>query len=363
MPTPTDNFESRLDPTGEASVSAAELLQMVTLLKPKTSRWIGYVGSSAPDTTNNPELLQGIWLDNTTPTNVQAKYHNGTAWGALPVATGSISVATQIIDNIITLAKLAASDLAGKGSYVLRAKANESGYELIATSSLFTDNTLPIAKLVKGTDRYYLRSTATGVAWEASSLATDINALTDTINPNALQTGGVTARVLQTNSAGQVSYVVASDIFNSLGGLVITKLNPGTGNAGKFVKVNSTGDAMEFSAVGGLTAWSHTQVTFTTGSLKLQQTHSLNKLPMTWQLMLICVTAEGGYGIGDMLHGTSFFRNTDGAPAIQTSADLNSFYLNWDTGSSSVLIWNKATNASFTITPANWAYQFRAIFP
>lgn len=359
----TNNLTAGLDPTGEASLTASELLQMIQLAAPTSTRWIGYVGSSAPNTTDNPELIRGIWLDNTTPTDVQAKYHNGTSWVALPVAAGAVSSAAKIADSIITLAKLAASELSGKGGYLLRAKSDESGYELVAASSIFSNNSLPVAKLTKGTEGYFARSGATGVEWAQINFATEINALTDQINPNVLQSGGVTNKVLQTNSSGVVSFVTASDIFNSLGGLAIEKLNPGTGNANKVVRVKADGSAFEFSSISGqLTPVYIAAQTIPASDATLTFVHNQGKKPVMVQGFMVCTATDNGYAEGDRIPIDQICQDSDGLNFIGLRVDDTNVYAIADWNSQPLKIRDASTGDVVNFTQGKWNLLINCIF-
>lgn len=360
----TNNFTAGLDPTGEASLTASELLQMIQLAAPTSNRGILYYNSSEPNLTDNPELVRCIWLDTTTvPPIPKVRNTSLNSWVVLPISAGAITAASQITDSIITLAKLAASEATGKGSYILRANAAGDGFELVAVTSIFSDNTLPIAKIVKGTTGQLLRSTPSGVEWATINYATEINALTNTVNLNVLSTGGLTNKVLQTNGSGVVSLVTATDIFNSAGGLPITNISPGTGNAGKYPKVNAAGTALEFAAIGGITTWTHAPVLLTVSStLAVEQAHSQGKVPFMWKVLLICETSDLGYATGDQVELSSCGQDGDAQNGITTYADTTKIYMRLDTSSNAPMLRHKTTGTVTAITPASWKYQFNALF-
>lgn len=346
----SNNFISRLDPTGQASLDASELLQMIELAMPEDNRFIGYYSPTEPNLTDNPELVRSIWLDTTTvPPTPKVRNTTLNSWVSI---TGGITDASQITNSIITLAKLAASEAASKGTYILRANAAGNGFELVDPTTILTANTLPIAKLLKGTDGQIPKSTATGVEWYTVNYATEINALANTVNLNVLATGGLTNKVLQTNGSGVVSLVTATDIFNTVGGLPIASISPGTGNAEKTVRVNSAGNALEFVTDPSrlvVTQLADTAMVTTAGT----QTIAHNRANILWaKVCLVCLdnTNAQNYAYGDV---------------VDTSS-LSSRTIRWDTANVYITLstdyplyfWHRTTpNSAPELEPSKWRYR------
>lgn len=93
------------------------------------------------------------------------------------------------------------------------------------------------------------------------------------------------------------------------------------------------------------------------GSLTLA--HGLGAQPKKYQAFLKCLTAEGGYSIGDETHVKDYDTNSNGdGHGCQIVPDATN--LNIRFGSYRLNILNKTTGQNFVITPANWAAIFRA---
>lgn len=96
--------------------------------------------------------------------------------------------------------------------------------------------------------------------------------------------------------------------------------------------------------------------TMTSGALT-NFTHGLGAIPKIVTFELVCLTAEFGYSIGDIIEWyPSFFSTGAEMPSVTKTSTQVQVRL----GSSPPKIGNKTTGASQTITVANWNYRVRA---
>lgn len=92
------------------------------------------------------------------------------------------------------------------------------------------------------------------------------------------------------------------------------------------------------------------------GSLTLA--HSLGAMPTLVQVRLKCLTAEGGYSIGDEVIFNSGDQNAGrGCSIVPDATNLN---IRYGSAANTFNVNNKTTGASFAITNANWAAIFKA---
>lgn len=237
------DFSSGLDISGLTSVTQAQLMQMVNQLAPLSN--IGGIiwGSTTPDVVGNPRFARYIWID-TTATPATIKVWSGAAWVPGSIGTGSISLATQIADNIIPFSKFLKSE--ATANQVLHKNSTNTAFEFVAPVSLFAAgdiavNKLSIAGAVAG---QFLRYTAAGgVSWNTYDPTGDVSALP--VNKLAV---GSASQILRINpTTGLAEWVSNDDATSSLlapgGGLVginVSKLAASGSASGDLLKSNGT---------------------------------------------------------------------------------------------------------------------------
>ncbi len=87
-------------------------------------------------------------------------------------------------------------------------------------------------------------------------------------------------------------------------------------------------------------------------------THTLGYLPTLYQFEAVCLAAEYGYSIGDVVHPFASYSNTGLVP-ISTWASTTQVGINTDaTNPSLISAYVKNSGLPTTLTAANWAYRF-----
>lgn len=138
-PSPYD-FVPGFDPTGQSSVTFAQLFQMVQQAVPNADRGIILYGNSSPDLTGLDRLTRYIWID-TSDTHYSIKSYmpdhpSGPGWYSGALSVSSILTA-QIADNQVTLAKLSTSG--GSALQIARINASGTAWEFIDTPASPSD--------------------------------------------------------------------------------------------------------------------------------------------------------------------------------------------------------------------------------
>jgi len=138
-PSPYD-FVPGFDPTGQSSITFAQLFQMVQQAVPNTDRGIILYGNSSPDLTGLDRLTRYIWID-TSDDHYSIKSYmpdhpSGPGWYSGALSAGSILTA-QIGDGQVTLPKLSISG--GSALQIARINAGGTAWEFIDTPASPSD--------------------------------------------------------------------------------------------------------------------------------------------------------------------------------------------------------------------------------
>jgi hypothetical protein len=94
-----------------------------------------------------------------------------------------------------------------------------------------------------------------------------------------------------------------------------------------------------------------------TASGSLTLAHGLGRRPISIEYILRCVTAEGGYAIGDEAFVTINDRTGQG---LSLYPDATNIYVKYYLAANTFTIVNATTNGTFDITNANWRLVVRA---
>jgi hypothetical protein len=91
--------------------------------------------------------------------------------------------------------------------------------------------------------------------------------------------------------------------------------------------------------------------------------HNLNVVPFLVEFSFVCLTAEGGWSVGDVVHRGNWYQNSSGSDISvgifwygETTTQVT-----FGLGSSALLLPNKTTGLRFTATAANWRFVARVI--
>lgn len=183
-----------------------------------------------------------------------------------------------------------------------------------------------------------------------------IAGLTSAANTIPSFTGSGTATLLTTGtSSGNVPLVGTASSTESLAGLAELATQAEV-NAG----IDASRIVTPATLQGKITAeqFESSEQTITiAGSLTLA--HGLGVKPKKYQAFLKCLTAEGGYSIGDETDVKDYDTNDNG-PGHGCQIVPDATNLNIRFGSFRLNILHKTTGADFVITPSNWSAIFRA---
>lgn len=87
--------------------------------------------------------------------------------------------------------------------------------------------------------------------------------------------------------------------------------------------------------------------------------HELDTAPIIIVVQLICIAAEGGYSIGDVvLHSTSSQSAT--TEGVQITIDTTNLFITYGSNATVFDILNKITGVSFDATNVNWKLRITA---
>lgn len=202
------HLKEGFDPTAEACITTAMLLQMIRNAQPYPSQGFIIWSASAPDVVTNPELEDFLWGEISGGNRTQnIYYYNGTSWELIPL---------ELLDGSVTLAKLS---LAGTTPYYI-IQVNAAGTQLVWTSipSAIQDNTLPAAKLLVTDNNNRVMTSIAGT--KSFQLFADfLNALADNTLPIAKMVRGgaaATKNFLATLADGSAVEWTTLDIANIL---------------------------------------------------------------------------------------------------------------------------------------------------
>jgi hypothetical protein len=115
-------------------------------------------------------------------------------------------------------------------------------------------------------------------------------------------------------------------------------------------------DGTGWRTVSGRWRFISSALTPTSGGTSGNIAHGLGVTPVNVTAQMTCVTGEGNFTAGDILHlgliGDAASPGVTGLTIVKDATNLQVL-----TGSNSIVIANKTTRASFVITAANWAVR------
>lgn len=309
-----------------------------------------------------------VWL--VPSTGAMYVYKSGTGWVSIFSAIPANTITTAMLqDHAVTLAKLSVSG--GAIGNTIRVNAAGNGFEFVDPNTMIT--ALPVGSIAGGAVGafQFLRSSSGAVAWQDFDSAFLLTIFGNNEIPlNYLAWGGAN-KVVSMNSAG-TGLEWASVISKITDGtLPVAKLAPETGNALKSVRVNAAGNAFEFYTPATATTPSIETKTDEIASLpaagsSTNKAHTLGGFPTTVLGGIVCVTADSGYQVYDMLDIGAVKYNSgsgsaDFSEVYQYNFDSTNVTLTCVSSGASKLIANKTTGAVGTFTPGNWKFRFTAV--
>lgn len=336
------DFNSGLDPSSLASLTQAQLLQMVQQIAPLSN--IGGIitgagpsqaaslaqGTQGPSVTNNPRFARYIWLNTFALPPVPYYYDGAGNWISSTVAAGSITNA-----SISATAEIAVSKLGDGGANEIIVTAGDGvTVQWSSVNALLTalTDSVPLTAIddSAASSGSFLRSIAGAVTW--SSLATVISAIQSGLTPVApstIITPGANNTFVGTNGAGTVVSDTIDNIASN-GAIGLGKLNQGGAALGdlmywdgsSWVKVTPS-----LNLTNGITI-STTGITgaINMGSATLTENfaHGLGATPRLVRAVIRCTAADAatGYAIGDEID-VSAWEEITGADAAGITVTTN----------------------------------------
>ena len=362
-----------LTPTLGAGVALIE--QAIELATTTSYRGLVIYSDTTPTTSGEPSGYptgwyewhkRCLWLK---PSTGEIFRWNGTTW-ALSVAKPG---AGTIVGSMVASATLEISKLkpdAGQSLKLIRVNLGESAFEYIAAADAFAANALPISKL-DGTSAgsYVLTRSAGSKSWTLFDSATVIALFGSNEFPIDSLARGSALQVPMVNAGGTA--ITWSSVVAGIadGALSLAKLDAVVADAGKYLRRNPTTGVVESVALSTPVVPNIQQVTNEITSLPAagaatNSAHGLSAIPTFVTGFLVCVTADAGYAIGDVVELSSI-----GVTGISGSYNYAGGYFFSFDGTNVTLTANDATTRKIlhktngsqqTFTTANWKFRYTA---
>lgn len=377
MPTAEEQvFTGGADLTPTFGANAALIEQAIELATTTSYRGLVIYSDTTPATSGEPSGYptgwyewhkRCLWLK---PSTGEVFRWNGTTWALAVAKPGSNTIGTAaLIDNSVTIAKLNPST--GQQYQVIRVNAGETAFEYIDASDLFGNNEIDIAKISGSSlGSYVLTRNATSKAWTAFDSATIINLFGANEFPVDSLARGSAMQVPMVNSGGTA--ITWSSVVAGIGdgALSLAKLQPVVADAGKYLRRNPTTGVVESVALTTPTTPNIQQVTneiatLPTAGTATSSAHGFTSIPTFVTGFLVCVTADAGYAIGDVID-----LNSIGVTGISGSYNYAGGYFFSFNATNVTLTANDATTRKIlhktngsqqTFTAANWKFRYNAV--
>lgn len=376
-------IKAGLDLSPLSSVSQEQLMQAISGSTPLPNIGFTIISTTRPDITNNPIMINFIWLDITDPANVILKRYiaNRTvlvdadaSWETFGVANLSVltaMIATRSITGGVDLTrmKLNSDYSASLGSiyYLIRVAANGKDIEAVSLDTALADGggvALARLALAGAGAQKYLGISAGALAYKYLDPANDISAaLANQIPVSTAIAPGTALYLLRTNAAGTAAEWIAPSDASFITTLAqIAAGGAATNDIIKFNGVNWVKVTPGLEIVGGSAL--NNGVVSTTGAGDLTvNLHSftgfgVGTAPRLVSVVLKCVTAgDGTYAVDDEVGVDALSDETaDGQSAASVIIDktaTGNILVAFEGGATRTLP-AKAGGARTTITNARW---------
>lgn len=377
MAVPSDKWTYVFDPGANLVPSlgpyASAIEQAIILATPNANRGMVIWNASVPQVTGQPTgyptnwyafQARCLWID----PDGNARYYNGSVWNHVVARPGVNSISnTMVVNGTLTISKL--NSTGGSAGNIIRVAAL-GGFEFVTPIAAINANELPINRIFSPASGTQLFRSINGVKdWATFDSALIVGALADNVvGVNKLLRGAALQVPMVAADGNSVAWtsVLAGIADNAI---PLTKIAKSVGDAGKYLR---------YAPDGTLTAGvpvTETRSTKEITTLPSQGssstiTHGLTGVPQIVCGYMVCVTADAGYSVGDVvpIHQITLdFNQTgdippDGATAYQFSFDDTSLYLTRTASAANALVvYNKTTGANHTFIPANWKFRFTAL--
>lgn len=376
MPTGDDYLlDAGADLTPTFGAHAAQITQALELAVPNSYRGVVIVSETTPTTTGQPSGYPTNWyawqkrcLWYKTSTKELFAF-DGTTWALVKATPANGSVGTaQLADGSVTIEKLGVG--AGQQYQVQRINAAETGLEWIDAVELFGANEIAISKLSDSSVGYFvLTRNGPTKAWTQFDSATLLSLFGSNEIPVDYLAHGSALQVPMMNAGATA--VAWSSVVASIadGALPLAKLDAVVADAGKYLRRNPITGVVESVALAAPSTPNIQQVTNEITSLPAagaatNSAHGLATIPTFVTGFLVCVTADAGYAVGDVVELSSI-----GVTGISGSYNYAGGYFFSFDGTNVTLtandaatrkILHKANGSQQTFTTANWKFRYTA---
>lgn len=306
------------------------------------------------------------WIAPTT--GIMYAYKAGVGWINVATNIPANTVTTAMLqNNSVTVAKLWVPNNVADAGKALVLDAGGANWLIADAITGRADGSIPVAKLTPGVDGDFLQTVAGITTWAAVTS----NQLNDLLHPTGqlgqLSTDALSMdqwlplNVFRVDSTGEYAEAVEPTEIFQANSIDIVKISAGTGNANKYVRVNSSGTGLEFN-VGPTTTTTITKsvstaLTIPAAGATVSFTHGLGASPTQYQCDFVCATANNGFVAGDKLPYLSV--------SIGSGVELAGYQLTTDattvtltqqdnTLSSARTMLNKTTGLSVNFVQAQW---------
>lgn len=385
------DFLAGYDPSGDAQISGALILQAINQIEPLANIGGIVYGDTAPDVVSNPRFSRYIWLDSTSDRPVMKLWDDvALNWSASTIAAASI-IATMLADYAVSV-------LNGSGNPKIAYRQNATADATKANNVLCLD----------GSGQYV------NVATVISLIAAGA------LNLNKLDISGITAGdLLYKNSSGALAGIAPASVFSiAAGSVALTSIqDQGVGTLNYLLRIQldangrytpATVTNSDKDAASGLfpdnsikterlysagaanrdtirfdgTNWVKKTPVYlapTSGGTTLPDpvnggiltvAHGLGAVPRTIKALLVCNSTDVGYAVGDTVDASSVICLTEAAEQIvglTLYADATTIGLVCCDGSaggggtaSRYRIMNKSTFIRATMDHTKWDVYFYA---
>lgn len=387
------DFIAGYDPSGDAQISGALILQAINQIEPLAHIGGIFYGDTAPDVVSNPRYARYIWLDSTSDRPVMKLWDDvALNWSASTIAASSI-IATMLADYAVSVLngagnpKIAyrqnATADATKANNVLALDAAGQYVNVATVISLIANGALSLTKLDISaiTNGYVLYKNSSGVLAgidPASVFSVAAGSLPFTsIQDQGVGTLGYLLRIALDANGRYTPVAVTNSDKDAAGGLF-------PDNSIKIQRLYFTGaaarDKIQYDSVGNWlkktpfygapTSGGTTVPDPTTGALLLAahglQLNGVAAVPRTLKCFLVNNSTELGYAVGDIVDAQALMTVGSGGEArvgVAVHADATNIYAAFGSQGAAVRTYklvNKSTFAVDTIAPAKWDVYFYA---
>lgn len=331
------DLSAGMDPTGQTTITAAQLLQLVNNGKIVVPKGGVIRTNNLPDITTDTRLTNWLWLDSrTAPAALKSYYGNGTQnnetnWVVATVAPDSIT-ATHLQAASVTAGKIAGN--------------------AIATSNLL-DNAVTDTKITAG---------AIVNSKIANGAISNANIALSTITGDRLATLTITDTNIAANTITGGKLVNGTVNSNQIASAGISTINlNGASQPDMFLMTdNTTGATALYRNQIILKNYNSNNIAIPTANTATTNSHTLGGTPQLVVAHLTCNSGELGYNAGEEIPIEMVIAETSENPVISIAVTSTQWFLT-PAGTSNWRIRDKQGVTYSNITKANWRLRIHLV--